>query len=310
MPRAVRFDRYGDVDVLYVADVPMPEATPGRVVVRVIAAGLNPGEIAVREGVFEARWPTTFPSGQGSDFSGVVAAVGSGVEDFAVGDAVLGWSDERGAQAEFVAVPADHLTPKPGGLPWDVAGALAVVGFTALSLRDAADATSDDTVVVSGAAGGVGILTVQLLRERGTRVVGLASPAHHDLLRRFGAVPLDYHGDGLADRIRAAAPDAVTALLDTHGGGYVDVGIELGVPAQRIATIIDFASAQRHGTTTTGQAASQSAERLAELAVLAADGELVVPIQARYPLSEVREAYRELAERHAAGKIVLEVAPG
>jgi NADPH:quinone reductase-like Zn-dependent oxidoreductase len=305
MPRAVRFDRYGDVDELYVADVPTPEAEPGRVVVRVIAAGLNPGEIAVREGAFEERWPTTFPSGQGSDFAGVVEATGPDVTDVVIGDAVLGWSDERGAQADLVSVPADHVTAMPADLPWEAAGSLAVAGFTALSLRDAVDAGPGDTVVVSGAAGGVGILTVQLLRRRGARVVGLASEAHHDLLRRFGAEPLDYRGDDLADRIRALAGDRVTALLDTHGGGYVDLGVALGVPRERIVTIIDFAAAERHGTPTTGQAASQSADHLAELAVLVAERDLVVPVHARYPLDRVRDAYRELAERHAGGKIVL-----
>jgi len=310
MPRAVRFDRYGDVDVLRVDDVPMPEAEAGRVVVRVMAAGLNPGEIPVREGAFEERWPTRFPSGQGSDFAGVVEAAGAGADAFAVGDAVLGWSDERGAQADFVSVPADHVTAKPAGLPWTEAGALAVAGFTAISLRDAVDADEDDTVVVSGAAGGVGILTVQLLRRRGARVIGLASEGHHALLRGLGAEPLDYHGDDLADRVRAVATDGVTALLDTHGGGYVDLGVELGVPRERIVTIIDFAAAEEHGTATTGQAVSQSADHLAELAVLAADDGLVVPIEARYPLSEVREAYRRLAERHVAGKIVLDVAAG
>jgi NADPH:quinone reductase-like Zn-dependent oxidoreductase len=308
MPRAVRFDRYGDVDVLHIADVPTPEATPGRVVVRVIAAGLNPGEIPVREGAFEEQWPTTFPSGQGSDFAGIVEASAAG--GFAVEDAVLGWSDERGAQADLVSVPADHLTAKPAEVPWEVAGALAVAGFTALSLRDAADAGPDDAVVVSGAAGGVGVLAAQLVRRTGARVIGLASPSHHELLRGLGVEPLDYHGDDLADRIRAAAPDGVTAVLDTHGGGYVDLGIELGVPATRIATIIDFESAKRHGTTVTGQARTQSADNLAILAMLIAEGELTVPIEARYPLGEVRAAYRALAERHAAGKIVLDVLPG
>ena len=309
MPRAIRFDRYGDLDELYVADVPIPEATADRVVVRVVATGLNPGEISVREGALAEQYPAQFPSGQGSDFAGVVEAAGEEVQGFSVGDDVLGWSDERGAQADFVSVPADHVTPKSEDVPWDVAGSLAVAGFTALSLSAAANAGEGSTVVVSGAAGGVGVLTVQLLLAERVRVIGLASESHHDMLRRLGAEPLDYHGDDLAGRIRSMVPDGVAALLDAHGGGYVQLGLDLGVPAEKVVTIIDFESAKKLGTAVTGGTQSQSAEALARLAGLVGGGRLEVPIQSRYPLEAIRDAYRELAGRHAAGKIVIDVAP-
>ena len=309
MPRAIRFDRYGDLDELYVADVSSPEAAADRVVVRVVTTGLNPGEIAVREGALAEQYPTQFPSGQGADFAGVIEAVGEGVQGFSAGDDVLGWSDERGAQADFVSVPVDHITPKPAEVPWDVAGSLGVAGFTALSLCAAASVGEGSTVVVSGAAGGVGVLTVQLLLAEGVRVIALASESHHELLRRLGAEPVDYHRDDLVGHIRSIVPDDVAAVLDAHGGGYVQLGLDLGVPSGKIVTIIDFESAKELGTAVTGQAQSQSAEALAHLADRVAQGDLEVPIQSRYPLEAIQDAYRELADRHTAGKIVIEVAP-
>jgi NADPH:quinone reductase-like Zn-dependent oxidoreductase len=307
MPQAVRFDHYGGVDALYLAQVPELEALAGRVVVRVVSAGLNPGEIPIREGLLDERYPTTFPSGQGSDFAGVVTAVGAGVSNVVPNDFVLGWSDERAAQASYVSVPADHLALKPADVSWHQAGALAVAGFTALALRKAAAASSGDTVVLAGASGGVGALTVQLLVADGVHVIGLASAAHHDFLRDFGADPLDYHDEHLAERIRSRAPNGVAALLDAHGGGYVELGVELGLPRDRVVTIIDYEAAQKLGTATTGQVTEQSAENLAYLAERVAAGELVVPVEYVIPIDQVQDAYRRLAEGHTAGKIVLTV---
>ena len=183
MSKAVRFERYGDVDVLQVVEVPRP--VPGReqVVVRVRAAGINPGEAAIRAGLLHERWPATFPSGQGSDLAGVVDEVGDGVTGVAVGDEVIGFTHDRASQAELVAVDADHLTPRPPGVPWDVAGALFVAGATAYAAVNAVAPGDDDTVVVSGAAGGVGTIAVQLARATGATVLGLASPPHHGWLR-------------------------------------------------------------------------------------------------------------------------------
>lgn len=302
--RAVRFDHYGGVEVLEVRQVEDPAAEPGRVVVAVAAAGINPGEIAIREGRLHERWPASFPSGQGSDLAGVVREVGEGVDAFAVGDEVLGWSEERSSQAELVAVPAEQLTPKPAALPWEVAGSLYVVGMAAVASVSAVAPRAGETVVVSAAAGGVGSIAVQLARRTGAVVIGLASERNHAWLRSHDILPVSY-GEGQAERIRDAAHGTINALIDTFGGGYVEMGIELGVPPDRINTIIDYEAVQRFGVRAEGTQAIASVARLAKLAALVADGEIEAAIARTFSLEQVREAYEELAERHTRGKIVL-----
>ena len=304
MSQAVRFDRYGGVDVLDVVDVDAPTAGAGEVVVRVKAAGINPGEASIRAGLLHDRWPATFPSGQGSDLAGVVEEVGADVADVAVGDEVIGFTHNRASHAELVAVEAHDLTPRPSAVPWEAAGALFVAGTTAYAAVRAVALSEGDVVAISGAAGGVGTLAVQLARNAGATVIGLASEDHHDWLREHGAIPVTY-GDGVAERIREAGGGRLDAFIDTFGSGYVELAIELGVAPQRVDTIIDWATAERVGARTDGNMAGASADTLAELARLIADGRLEVPIARVYPLSEVREAFAELERRHTLGKIVL-----
>ena len=304
MPRAVQYDTYGDIDVLQVREVPRPVAGPGQVVVAVRAAGINPGEAAIRKGVFAKRWPSEFPSRQGSDLAGVVVELGSGGSDWAAGDELLGFTHARASHADFVVVQATDLARKPAGLSWEQAGALHVVGATAWAAIGALDLTPTDTLVVSGAAGGVGSLAVQLARRTGATVIGLAGEANHEWLRKRGVLPLTY-GDGVADRINTAAPKGVDAFLDTFGGGYVELALSLGVAPTRINTIIDFAAAAEHGVLTLGMSAGSSAGVLSEVAGLVAAGEVGLPIAATFSLEDVRAAYSQLERRHTRGKIVL-----
>ncbi len=302
--KAVRFDEYGDIDVLDVREVEDPVAGPGEALVAVRAAAINPGEISIREGRLHERFPATFPSGEGTDFAGLVRAVGEGVSTFAVGAEVLGWTERRASHAELVAVPAEQVVAKPAALSWEVAGSLFVVGFAADASVQAVAPRTGETVVVSGAAGGVGSVAVQLARRTGARVIGLAGERNHDWLRGHEIIPVTY-GEGQAERIRAAAGGPLDAFIDTFGGGYVELAIELGVAPERINTIIDREAAARVGAGTQGTHAVANAPRLAELAQLAADGELEIPIARTFPLEQVRDAYRELSERHTHGKIVL-----
>jgi NADPH:quinone reductase-like Zn-dependent oxidoreductase len=306
MSKAVKFDRYGGIDVLEVRDVPRPKSSAGEVLVEVKAAGINPGEAMIRRGALHEAWPATFPSGQGSDLAGVVAEVGDGVDTFAVGDEVIGFTDRRASQAEFVALPADQLTAKPPEVAWEVAGALYVAGTTAYAAVRAVDVKPGDTVAISGAAGGVGSIAVQLAKRAGASVLGIAGPSNDEWLAAHGVIPVNY-GDDLADRLRAAAPNGhVDAFLDFFGGGYVEVAVsELGIPPERVDTIIDFAAVDRFGVKAEGNAHASSAAVLAELAGLIAAGQLEVPIADVIPLAQVQRAYRTLEQRHTRGKIVL-----
>ena len=306
MSKTVVFDRYGDIDVLEVRDVPRPVPAAGEVLVEVKAAGINPGEAMIRWGALHERWPATFPSGQGSDLAGVVAEIGAGVDSFAVGDEVLGFTHRRASQAEFVAVPADQLTAKPPAVSWEVAGALYVAGTTAYAAVRAVNLTPNDTVAVAGAAGGVGSIAVQLAKRTGATVLGVAGPSNDDWLTAHGVIPVNY-GEDLADRLRAAAPAGrIDAFLDFFGGGYVELAVaELGVAPERVDTIIDFPAVERFGVKMAGNADASDAGVLAELAGLVTDGELEVPIAEVFALDEVRRAYRTLEQRHTRGKIVL-----
>jgi NADPH:quinone reductase-like Zn-dependent oxidoreductase len=305
MPRAVRFDKYGGLEVLQVVEVDRPAPGPGKVLVRVKAAGINPGEASIRKGLFAERWPATFPSGQGSDLAGIVEEVGSGVANVAVGDEVIGFTNDRSSQAEFVVVESGNLVPRPRNVSWEQAGALFVAGVTAYAAVRSVHLNAGDTVVVSGAAGGVGSIAVQLARNAGAKVIGLSSDANRKWLADHGVIPVPY-GDGVEDRVRAASGGKVDAFVDTFGGGYVELAVKLGVAPNRIDTIIDFAAAAKYGVKTEGNHEAATADVLAQLAGLLAAGRLEIPIAKVYPLAEVRDAYRELEQRHTRGKIVLE----
>lgn len=305
MPKAVRFTEYGGIDVLDVVEIERPTPGERQVLVRVVAAGINPGEAAIRQGFLHDVFPATFPSGQGSDLAGIVEELGDGATGFAVGDEVIGFCDERASHAEYVVVGDDQLTPRPAGVPWEQAGALFVAGSTAYAAVRAVGLERGDTVVVSGAAGGVGSLVVQLARHAGAHVIGLASEPHHPWLTQHGVIPVTY-GEGVGERIRAAADGRVDAFVDTFGDPYVELALDLGVSAERIDTIIDFEGAAKHGVKAEGSAAAASADVLRELAALIADGDLEIPVARVHRLDEVREAFRELERRHTRGKIVLQ----
>ena len=266
MPRAVRFDRYGDVDVLNVVEVERPVPGPGEVLVRVKAAGINPGEASIRKGLLHERFPATFPSGEGSDLAGVVEELGPGVEGLEVDEPVLGWTDQRASHAELVVVPTDQLTRKPEGVSWEAAGALFVAGTTAYAAVRAVGRRPGDTVVVSGAAGGVGSLAVQLAVIAGAAVIGLAGETNHQWLLEHGAIPVAY-GDGVADRIREVSEGKVDAFIErsdratsrspSTSWAWRPTGSTRSSTGRR---------AQEYGVKMEGTAAAASVDVLAELA--------------------------------------------
>jgi NADPH:quinone reductase-like Zn-dependent oxidoreductase len=299
--KAVRFDKYGDIDVLQLVNLPIPDPAPGEVLLKVKAASINPGEASIRKGLLHGIFPATFPSGEGTDFAGVVTKVGDGVADFTSGDELIGFSNRRASHAEYVIAEAQNLIKKPSNVAWEVAGSLPVAGGTAYAAVRAVSLKPGDTVAVSGAAGGVGSIAVQLAKRTGAEVIGIASPSNHAWLTAHGVKPLAY-GDDLIDRLRAAH---VTAFIDNHGQGYVKLAIALGIDPARINTIIDFEAAKQYATKSEGSHSGTNSAVLNELAQLLASGNLEIPIAATFPLVEIRAAFRQLELGHTRGKIVL-----
>jgi len=298
MSRAVRYFEHGDVDVLQVVEVEEPHAADGQVRVAVKAAGLNIYDSKARRAVYGER---KLPSGQGFEFSGIVDEVGTDVTEIEVGAEVLGWT-AFAAQAEYVVVAADRVAAKPAGLGWEAAAGIGLVGNTAIRSVNALELGPKDVVLVSAASGGVGIVASQLARAAGATVIGTASEASHAFLRSIGVIPVAY-GDGELQRLRDASPHGYTAMLDNHGRSSVLLGLELGIPPERINSIAD---SDELGISTVG-GGKKNAEELDWLARSVASGELQLPILATFPLDRVQDAYRLLETGHGLGKVILTV---
>lgn len=305
MSKAVGYSEYGGPEVLEVIEVPEPHAGDGEVRVAVRAAGLNPFDYKVRRGGYIPNHQ--LPSLQGAEFAGVIDEVGTGVDDtggieWSVGNEVLGWIG-RGAQAEHVVVPKTQIAAKPSGLDWAVAGGIGLVTNTAKRAVDSLALGPDDTVLVTAAAGGVGVMAVQFAKVTGATIVGTASEANHEFLRGLGVIPVAY-GDGELARLRLAVPGPYTAALDNIGGNAIRTALALGIPAIRVNTIADHGAVEELGVQGVGGGKKTSAE-LTEFARQAADGELVVPIRSTYHLPDVVAAFQDLETGHGLGKVVL-----
>lgn len=299
--KAMQFDRFGGTEVLYEADVEVPEPGPGQVRVRVKAAGLNAIDGKIRSGAMEALRPTPLPAVPGGELAGVVDALGEGVQDVQVGDEVLGWSD-TGSYAEYAL--ATVVAPKPAGLDWYHAAALPVASETAERVLNLLGVTEGETVLLHGAAGAVGTLAVQLAAARGARVIATAGPANQDYLASLGATATVY-GEGLVERVRALAPEGVDAVFDLAGKGALEDSIALRGGTERIVTIADF-RARRLGITFASGSQEKSADRLAALAQDAATGKVVTTVTA-YPLDQAAAAQQVSDAGHVRGKLVLTV---
>ncbi|WP_167132846.1 NADP-dependent oxidoreductase [Paramicrobacterium chengjingii] len=307
MSRAVIYEKFGGPEVLELKEVPEPHAGPGEVRVRVTAAGLNPMDwiiASMPEGA--AQWGITLPAGFGSDFVGVVDEIGAGAEGYAEGDRVYGGAIAQ-AVADYAIVQTGpsalyRLLPLPDGISDAVGAALPTPGLTAAAALDTIGVRSGDTVLIGGAAGGVGVLAVQLAKLADARVIGTASPGTFEFLRSLGVEPVEY-GTGLVGRVRALAPEGVTAAADLFGAETAEAALELGVPAQRISTIAVGANPPGGVRATGGtDAAPGSLERITG-AILA--GTITVPIAASFPLENFREAVELQAGRHVHGKVVI-----
>ncbi|WP_406456115.1 NADP-dependent oxidoreductase [Streptomyces sp. NBC_01622] len=299
--KAITYEKFGGPEVLRLAQVDEPHAGPGQVRIQVRAAGVNPMDHKIRNGWLAEVFPTTFPAIPGNEASGVVDEVGEGVTGVAVGDEVFGLI-AGGAYAEQAI--ASVFARKPSGLGWAEAAALPVAALTAARDLDLLGVTADDTLLIHGAAGGVGTVAVQMGVARGATVIGTASAANHEYLRSLGAVPLAY-GEGLVSRVRDIAPHGVDAVYDIAGQGALPDSIELrGGTTDRIVTIADPAGAGLGIPLSTARA-TDGDRILAEAAQMAIDGKLKIVITTDLPLADAAMAMAQSETGHVQGKIVV-----
>lgn len=302
--KAVAFSTIGPPDVLHVMEFEDPQAGNGQIRVKIKAAGVQPADCGIRgSGWAPPNVTLRMPQILGNEFAGTIDQVGEGVRGFEVGEDVIGWS-LLACYAEYVVVDADQVVRKPDSMPWEEAGVLTASGQTAHTALQALGIGEGDTVLIHAAAGGVGSFAVQLARAWGARVIGTASERNHDYLRSLGAVPVVY-GPGLVDRVKAAAPEGVSASLDAAGEEALLASLELVGDRSRIGTIVAFDRVEELGVLAIRS--QRSKDRLAELVQLYEQGKLQIHVFRAFSLSEAAEAHRTVESGHVRGKVVLRI---
>ena len=300
--KTVQWNEYGGPEVLHVVDVDEPHAGPGQVRIKVRASGVNPSDWKRREGQYRDFEEVTFPAGVGVEASGVVDEVGSGVSNVSVGDAVFGYGENT--VAEYVVLT--HWAHKPEDVSFEVAGGLPVIFETASRSLEDLGVKSGETLLVSGAAGGIGTAVIQFARHRGITVIGTASDQKHDYLREFGAIPTTY-GPGLAERVKALAPEGVDAALDLAGSGIIPELIEIVGDPSHVLSVADF-SASKYGARFSSGPPRDPEQVFAEVARLCSEGVFRLRVDQTFPLEQTAEAHRVSARGRVTGKLIISIA--
>ncbi|MTJ82267.1 MAG: NADP-dependent oxidoreductase [Telmatospirillum sp.] len=300
--KAVRFSAYGGPDVLCLVDVAGPHAGPGPLRIAVRSVGVNPSDWKRRAGLYRDFEPLTFPSGVGVEASGVVDEVGPGVTGVSVGDAVFGYGVDTAARFAVLT----HWAHKPGDLPFEVAAGLPVISETAARSLAELEVDAGETLLVCGAAGGLGTAVLQFARHRGITVIGTASPQKQDYVTELGAIPTTY-GPGLAARVRTLAPAGVDRALDLAGQGVIPELIAIVGDASRVLSVADF-EASRYGAKFSAGPPKNPERIFADVVRLWSQGLFRLPVLRVFPLDAVREAHVVSATGHVTGKLVLSVA--
>jgi NADPH:quinone reductase-like Zn-dependent oxidoreductase len=297
--RAIQFESFGGPEVLTSVEVAEPHAAASQIRVAVKAVGVNPVDWKFRRGMMGGD----LPRGTGLEVAGVIDEVGDGVTGVNVGDEVFGSAVGGNGAADFALL--EHYARIPPSLDFAGAAGLTVAVETAARTLDLLEVGDGQTVVINGAAGAVGISTVQLARERGAKVIGTASSANHDYLRSFGAEPTTY-GEGLVQRVRVLAPDGVDRAIDDAGGGALPALVELTGGPEHVVTIADYRGAQETGVRMTGGSDSKRAwYALDEIGELIEAGRFSLPVAQTFPLGQISEAHRLSESGHVRGKLVL-----
>jgi NADPH:quinone reductase-like Zn-dependent oxidoreductase len=300
--KAIQYSRFGGPEVLELVDLPDPHPGPGQIRVAVRAAAVNPIDWKVRSGMMGGEVPQT----TGREVAGMVDEVGDGVTDVAPGDRVFGFVAD-GAGAAELALLADYA-PIPPSLDFAQAAALPVAAETAVRTLDVLGVGPDVTVLINGAAGGVGSAATQIARSRGARVIGTASPYNHEYLRSLGAEPTTY-GDGLVERVREIAPEGLDVALDAAGGGALPALVELTGDPERVVTIVDYAGAHDTGARFSGgPGTGRAVHALRDIGTAIEAGQFSIRVAQTFPLEQIAEAHRLSETGHVRGKLILVLA--
>ena len=298
--KAAQFSRFGDPEVLEIVDLPDPHPGPGQIRIAVRAAGVNATEWKLRAGRLD--FGAGLPQTTGRDVAGVVDEIGEGVTDVAVGERVFGVSDDGAGAAERALLT--HRAPIPPSLGFVDAAALPVALETATRSLDQLGVGAGTSLFVNGATGGIGAAAVQLALARGARVIGAASAANADYLRLLGAEPVTY-GEGMAERVRALAPDGVDAALDVAGNGVLPELIDLAGGAHNVVTLADFDGAKQYEVRFSNGFHGHDFHALAEIGALIAAGRFWLPVERTYPLDQIAEAHRVGERGGVRGRLAL-----
>ncbi|CAL9478836.1 NADP-dependent oxidoreductase [Streptomyces sp. enrichment culture] len=298
--RAARYHEYGDPTVLTVEEVPDPTPGPGEIRIRVAAASVNPVDWKVRSGAVRDLLPVDLPAVPGRDAVGRVDRIGEGVQGVGVGDRVFGLGGVTGATAELAVLSA--WAPAPAAWSDEEAAGAALASVTALSGLKALGPLSGRTLLVEGAAGGVGGAAVELAVAAGATVIGTAGAHNHAFLTALGAVPTTY-GAGLAERLAAVAPQGVDLVLDTAASGSLGELVEIAGDPSRVVTVSDHRNAGRLGVRVAD--AVNDPAYLAEAAALGERGRYTPRVERTYPLEEIAQAHAHSEGGHVRGKIVV-----
>ncbi|MFF3259435.1 NADP-dependent oxidoreductase [Streptomyces sp. NPDC002932] len=298
--RAARFHEYGEAESLVIEQVPDPHPGPGEIRVRVAAAGVNPIDWKLRAGALHQLFPLELPAIPGRDGAGVVDEIGDGVRGVSVGDRVFGLGGVTGATAELLVLSAWAHTPDA----WsdEQAAGAGLASVTAMGGLNALGSLAGRTLLVEGAAGGVGSAAVEIAVAQGATVIGTASERNHEFLTALGAVPTTY-GPGLAQRLTTLAPHGVDIALDTAASGSLDDLVALTGDPRRVATVADHAGGQRLGTHVVN--AENDSALLSAAAELGGQGRYTPRIEQAYPLERIAEAHAHAERRRTRGKIVI-----
>jgi len=299
--KAFQYHVYGGPEVLQRVDLPRPEAGPGQILIAVHAVGVNPSDWKRRAGLYRDDDPVSFPAGVGVEASGVVVQIGADVEQVAIGDAVFGCGINT--LAEYAVL--SHWAAKPENLSFAQAGGLPVICETAQRSLDGLDIKAGQTLLISGAAGGIGTAAIQFARQRSLTVIGTASPRNHDYLRSLGAIATAY-GPGLGERVRALAPQGIDAALDVAGSGIIPELIDIVGDASRVLSVADF-SATHLGAKFSAGPPKHLEQTLVSVARLCREGRFQLRIDRAFAFDQTAEAHRISAQGHVAGKLVIMV---